>query len=772
MTGVPLILALAGALSFGEVDLNRGWTRTVGAEKRSVDLPDDFNINRPWVESAGGNRAFKAAADGVYRKTFTPDPQWRGKRIYLELDGVQAFCDVLLNGSPVATWEYGSLAFETELTDRIDWSGANEIEVRCGTGGSAGCRWYTGCGITRGAKLILREKTAFVRHGLSVVTPDVSAERAVVRVTAETSGPSAEIVVRILSPQGAEVGRTTAAAREDGAPVVLPDVNLKAPELWDIASPRQYGIVAELIRDGKVLDRVERRFGVRRIEFSNAFGFRLNGRKVFLKGAVGHQHLGALGEASFRRAWKRQLEVLREFGFNAVRCAHNPYPEEFLDLCDEMGVLVVDELVDKWKGWWPGRSPFMELAPRFVEEWVRRDRNHPSVILWSVGNETQFSRNLPFADGQHGIGEYRHLDGLVKRWDRTRPTTVAMFPARAGEVTRRDPGFWENPVPPELSRVTEVASYNYVPGDYAAYRRQFPHLVVFQSEAAVNALTRAFYLMDYDSMVGLCYWGAIEYWGESDGWPKKGWDYSFFRRTLEPHPQAWLVRSAFRSVDEEPVVRIGVETGEAVRKHWNDVEVGSLRLVSDWTFPEGKDRRVLVFSNGNETELFLNGKSLGVRRNEVGDPERRNIMEWKAVPFAPGCLEAVARRRGNVVARHRIETAGSPVGIEVECENAADWLSDGADLQYVRVRAVDAAGRTVRGATGSVSFAVTGAATLVAVDNGDSCTGARFDVDTVQFHHGTVQAILRSTRSAGDVVLTVDAGRLGVRRVELATANH
>ena len=289
------------------------------------------------------------------------------------------------------------------------------------------------------------------------------------------------------------------------------------------------------------------------------------------------------------------------------------------------------------------------------------------------------------------------------------------------------------------------------------------------SKAAVNALTRAFYLMDEATSVGLCYWGAIEYWGESDGWPKKGWDYSFFRRTLDPHPQAWLVRSAFRDVTVEPVVKIGVETGARVRKHWNDVEVGSLRLASAWDDAGPAERRILVFSNAEEVELRLNGRSLGRKRNEMNDPARRNVFDWPSVGYVPGRLEAVAWSGEKVVARDAVVTVGPAVAIAVACENPDDWVADGQDLEYVRVEAVDVAGRRVRGALGRVTFAVDGAARFLAADDGDSNTARRFDDPAVDLHAGAALCIFRSTKTAGAVAITVDAGPLGTQTIRLMT---
>ena len=781
MMKAAVVAALAATAAFGAevVDLNDGWTRTVGAETATVDLPDDFRINLPWDRGASAGRGFKAETNGVYRRTFFADPKWRGRKVSVAVDGAQDRCEVRLNGKTVGAGDYGSLGFEADVSDALAFGRENELEIRCENGGVRSCRWYTGCGITRGVRLVIRGRTSFVRHGLSVTTPVAGPDRATVRVLAEIAGwcyvtnGTAAVTATVFAPDGREVGR----ARKEldrckglFAEVTLPEIEVRDPELWDVDSPRLYRVTAAVERDGAVTDTAERRFGIRRIEYSKDFGFRLNGRKVFLKGMSNHQHLGALGEASFPRAWRRQLAVMKEFGYNAIRCSHNPYPDELLDLCDEMGVLVVDELVDKWRGCWPGVKPFFEQAGALVREWIRRDRSHPSVILWSVGNETQSGMYcLPLDYGDWGVTEYRVLDALVKRWDMTRPTTAAMFPARAGAVTSREPTFRTRVIPPELSCITEVASFNYVPSDYAAYRRYAPHLIVFQSEAAVNALARAYYLMDYDTSVGISYWGAIEYWGESDGWPKKGWNYSFFRRTLDPLPQAWLIRSVFRSAEEEPVVRLGVKFAATERVSWNDVDVGSMRLASSWNFAPGTKRSVYAFSNGDSVELLLNGRSLGRKDNETGNTDRRNMFIWDGVAFEPGAIEAVAFKGDREIARHRLETSGEAVGIRLEAESSGDWRADGRDLQYVRVTAVDARGRCVPDAKGELRFSVTGAAKLLAVDDGDAYTDRLFNGGATKLYAGKALAILRATHAAGEAVLTVDAGPLGRAQLKLAS---
>ena len=378
-------------------------------------------------------------------------------------------------------------------------------------------------------------------------------------------------------------------------------------------------------------------------------------------------------------------------------------------------------------------------------EWIKRDRNHPSVILWSFGNELQFQEErCGFPTRDWGVTTYDIMNTLAKRLDPTRPTTVAMYPARAGGIVKHSAEFTmeENIVPPELAQHTEVASFNYCWEDYDKYVRYAPQMIVYQSEATTNELAAPFYGMDRDRMVGLAYWGAIEYWGESIVWPKKGWDYSFFRHSLEPNPQAYLIRSLF--LPDEPQVHIAVE-GKTDTLWWNDLVVGQTRVSDHWNRTTGERLTVNVYSNAEEVELLLNGKSLGTKQNDQ-DSKRMHITTWRDVAYAPGRLIAIARTNHKEVARHQIETTGRATRLIIETENA-DWRADGQSLQFVKVYAVDSKGRHVPTAEGTVTFEVEGAATLLAVDNGDHSSEELFAGKQRRLYEGFALATLRSVRN-------------------------
>jgi beta-galactosidase len=737
------------------------------ADWRKLDLPHDFQFEQPWDSTASRSRGFKAMGVGWYRKSFKANEAWKGKRVLLDFEGIMLHGDVWVNGKKVGGTDYGYLGFESDIADIIKYDADNVVAVRASTDG--GSRWYTGGGLFRDVHLIVKDSISIARHGIFITTPNVSNQNAEVNIQVEVAGIKnkqyeLEIVTTIFSPEGKQVAQTKTLAPKKSklveVEVPLPKVTIANPQLWSCETPALYSAEVALVLNGKVMDDLTQKFGIRTIEFSREFGFKLNGKKVFLKGIANHDDLGAVGVAAYQTSIARQMDVLKSFGFNSIRTSHNPYSESFLKLADEKGLLIVDELYDKWGSTvaWAGSAPWNDVWYNNEKEWIKRDRNHPSVILWSFGNELQFQEerwNFPTSDW--GVTTYRLMDVVAKRYDPTRKTTVAMYPARAGGIVKADPDFKikENIVPPELATVTDVASFNYVWDDYQEYLKHAPNMIVYQSEAVTNELAAPYFGMDREKMVGLAYWGAIEYWGESDGWPKKGWNYSFFNHSLEPYPQAWLTKSIFQ---DEPVVHIGVVDNEGESKMWNDQIVGQKVISSHWNRLEGKKYNIYTYTNAGEVELLVNGKSVGVQQNST-DVKKRNTIYWKDIPFAPGKITAIARKGGKVVAQDELETTGKAVGLKIETENA-DWKADGMDLQYMKVYAVDSKGRTVPTTEGDVTFDVSGEAKLIAVDNGDHLSNELFSGSKRKLYKGFAMAILRSNQTAGNVKLKVTAAGL------------
>lgn len=786
---------LAEFSTYQHLLFNDGWKfqlgNPAGAEKvdfddsgwRSLSLPHDFQFEQPWDETGGGARGFKLMCDGWYRKTFDADASWRGHKVSLDFGGIMYYGDVYFNGRKVASTEYGYVGFEVDVTKYVSYDRPNVVAVYANTGVTNGSRWYTGGGLFRDVHLQVRNTTHIARHGVYIVADDVVLEKpqvaasATVKLNVEVDqwqkhNTAVRAVIR--DPQGEVVAETTGAmpqfTHQQCSEIPLEPVVLQHPRLWDIESPELYTAEIVVTADGVTADSLVESFGIRKLEFSNEFGFKLNGRKVFLQGMANHHDMGALGVASYDEGIERIMLQAKEFGFNCIRCSHNPYSESFTRIADRVGLLIVDELIDKWsdKDYWGGRQPFTSLWYKLIPEWVKRDRNSPSVILWSLGNELQTRTDwCGFPTNDWGVTTYHIFDTLLKRYDPSRLTTVAMFPAREGALRKeKDGSDMEHVVAPELAQVTDVASFNYQSNCYADYLRHHPHMILFQSECQTSQLLWGFYNMDRERSVGMAYWGAIEYWGESNKWPKKGWNYSFFDHCLNPYPTAWLIKSAF--VPDEPLVHLGVVNGAGESISWNDVQVGNLDLNENWTHEAGSKQTVYTFSNCEEVELLLNGRSLGRKQNNLWKNNdhldkwdkgmlnsKRNYVLWDNIPYEAGKLEAIGYNGGQRVCRHEIQSTGKAVALRVEL----DPLQNGTQLRtlkYLRIWAVDAKGRRVYDATGDVTVKVEGAASLFALDNGDHYTDLLFtsDINCKPLYRGFCQAILRLDAAPGKITVT------------------
>ena len=532
----------------------------------------------------------------------------------------------------------------------------------------------------------------------------------------------------------------------------LDSLNLENPQLWDIENPSLYTLEATVYTpQGEIADKVRERFGIRSIEYSPEFGLRLNGKKVLLKGIANHHTLGALGAAAYPDAMEKRIKLLKEFGFNHIRTSHNPYSESFLDLCDENGILVVDELYDKWTTQYAGgRKDWNEQWLHDVPEWVKRDRNHPSVVMWSLGNELQLIPDLPYNDW--GVTPYKLQKSLLNRYDNTRPVTVAMHPRGRNEHT--------DSLPAPLVIETDIAAYNYrymyFPGDC----KKFPWMIFYQSEANASGIPSNYFNMDLDKVVGLAYWGAIDYLGESKGWPAKGWTEGIFDISLQPKPLAYLVKSYFKP--DEPLVHIGIiESNE--ERVWNDVSVGTMQLSENWNREPGELVNLFTFTNQDTVELIVNGKSFGKQRNDTSDSQQRNRILWENVPYKEGDIKAVAYdKMGKKVSEHKILTSGKVAKLQATADNPY-WKGDGYDLQHIVVSAVDKKDILNPTANDMLTFEVEGPAEIIGVINGDMYSDELFTPTPGQegkkasrrLYQGKATVILRSSKGPGPVTLKI-----------------
>lgn len=751
---------------------------------RNIDIPHDFLIEQAWIapdaserpdnSDPGANirsrlspRGFKEMGIGWYRKTFTPDAALKGKRVLLDFEGIMLVGDVYLNGQRIGGTDYGYVGFEIDVTNLLRYGEPNVLAVKADTGKESNSRWYTGGGLFRDVHLIATHpRLYFARHPLRIETKNISTSSATISLQTEIAcqyDSKTKFVTVEVSINDAD-GKTVATHRQELPfrpqqklrEYQLSDISLLQPQLWDCDNPYLYTAQVKLfLPDGTLTDSICEHFGVRSVEFSPEYGLRLNGKKVLLKGIANHHTLGALGAAAYPRAIEKRIQLLKSFGINHIRTSHNPYSRSLIELCDRYGILVVDELYDKWtRQHTGGRTPWEHHWQYDVPEWVKRDRNSPSVVLWSLGNELQQDPNQAFNDW--GVTAYRLQKTLLKRYDDTRLVTVAMHPRYRN---------WEtDSLPCDLAMETDVQAYNYRYMYFPTDGRRFPHMIFYQSEASTAAMGPNYYEMDLDRVIGLAYWGAIDYLGESQGWPEKGWAQGFFDITLQPKPAAYLIKSMFC---DEPVVHIGIQEASRTTE-WNGIKTGLNRLSDHWNRTEGESLSVMVYTNADEVELRVNGKVVGTQKNDRSNPKLRNQLRFTNIIYHSGNIEAIARNGGKIVALHKIETTGEAVALKLEPDNSA-WTADGIDLQHVRITAVDSKGRRVVSANHLVKLNITGDARIAAVGNGNMSSDDINVGNEVHLNEGSALAILRAGQGSSRITLTATADQLRTATIKLET---
>ncbi len=758
-----------------------------------VHLPHDASIGGPFVrDSLNSDRknGFLPRQKGWYRKSLELKENIVGKRIYLEFEGVYRDANIFVNGSNVAHQLNGFMGFFVDITD-VAKIGENLIAVSYDNTDMESSRWYNGEGIYRNVWLLINSDVHVDHYGTYIYTPFITEEFAKVNIETEVKNHKNESLDITLQTEIIDPNGKTLKTIINKAPIGPGELyvfrqfsDLEDPQLWGPANPFIYQLRSTLINNNNdVVDVYESSFGIRNVEFSPEYGLLINGEKVLAKGVNIHHDLGPLGAAAYERGFERRLEGLKKLGVNAIRLSHNPHAKFVLDWCDKNGFLVVDEPFDKWDDQFFGQgNSFEDHWEETMISFLKRDRNHPSVIIWSVGNEPTQQRSPRY---DFGIPMMKKLYDFVRMYEPSRMITAGLHPSRKSGAYGTKNYYYEGP--PEMVFYMDVVSTNYREEFWPVDKANYPQLIFMLSESQVGNLGNEWFNFDHSSSVGLFYWGGTDYIGESFGWPAKGWVNGIIDWNDHWKPFSYYIQSLY---SDEPMVHVAsFSRGSEVEQYWNEVALRYQPMFSHWNW-EGKDSvSVYTFTNCQEVELFLNGKSMGVKKvpelyytknikgltAEEYDPENpltlgppiHDELEWR-IPYESGSIVAVSRIDGKEVARHELKTAGEAYRIVLEPDRNI-INADGMDLSFITVKVVDSKGVIIPDADHNINFRVKGTGTNVAVSNADMLSNESFISDERKVFQGKGMIVIRSSREPGTVRVRASAKGLrnGVVDIEV-----
>ena len=784
------------------ITLQSGWKFAQGAQTdafkpefndaswQTVSIPHDWAIAGPFIPDGDGNTGkLPWKGEGWYRYEMKMPSAFEGKQLIIVFDGVMASPEIYVNGVLAGNWDYGYNSFYLDITDLITFKSKNVIAVHADTR-MHDSRWYPGAGIYRKVQLIAVDPIHAQLWGTQVTTPIVKSNYASVNIISavvnQSVKPEEDITVEqtILSPSGIVIASSASKEKmEAGATKAFESTMvLINPQRWDIYHGVMYSVVTKVRKGEHVLDTYTTTFGVRTIRFTADDGFYLNDRRVQLKGVNLHHDQGPLGAAFYPRAMERQLQLLKETGCNAIRTSHNVPAPELLDLCDKMGILVLDEIFDKYdrKVDLVDGADFTAFAERNVRNWIMRDRNHPSIFLWSVGNEigdVQWNKNGGFAKLHTMVNE-------VKKYDQSRPTTLVCDSRNSANLRHFD--------------YYDVHSWNYG-RRYDLARQLEPNKSVIISESASTVSTRGFYewplpakktdftkslqISSYD--LNAPDWAEIPdddfMWQQDENYVAGEFVWTGFDYLGEPTPyenQSVLklgladrnasVSSYFGIFD---LVGLPKDRYYLYRSYWNP-DVNTVHILPHWNWPgmEGQNIPVFVYTNGDCAELFLNGRSLGKQCKKPDSQksvERFRLM-WNDVPYAPGELKAIAYKEGVQIGESILKTADQPYKIKLTADRST-INADGMDLSYITIEALDKNGNSCPLADQLIDLKVDGVGTIAGVGNGNPQSIASFQSSQIKLFYGKAMLILRSATAKGTIHVSASSKGLIEDSVSITT---
>ena len=739
----------------------------------SVNIPHDWAIYGPFdkeidkqvvaivqngeetaTEKTGRTGALPYVGEGWYRNRFSIEEDHIGKKIILMFEGAMSEPKVYLNGEKIGEWGYGYSYFYFEISQKIR-AGENILAVHLNNPDKSS-RWYPGAGLYRKVRLIIKDGRSFEQWGTTITTPFVSAKLAKVNIKNKFSGTGLRIITNILDDAGNLVG-TDETERFFGDEFDQ-NIAVQDPELWSPESPYLYTAVSKLYAGGELVDEISTRFGIRTIEYSGAFGFKLNGEVRKFKGVCLHHDLGPLGTAINEAALRRQLTILKDMGCDAIRSSHNMPSLEQLELCDEMGFMFLAESFDEWKvakvenGY---HRFFDEYAEKDVVNLVRATKNHPSIVMWSSGNE------VPDQWGPEGVKRAKWLQEIFHREDPTRPVTVGMDQV-------------ENTLKSGFGALLDVPGLNYRLHLYEEAFEKFPQGFILGSETASTVSSRGVYkfpvvqgkMKQYADLQSSSY--DLEYcsWSnlpdddfilqDDKPWVIGEFVWTGFDYLGEPTPydEKWPSRSSYFGIND--LAGLPKDRFYLYRSRWN-TQAPTLHILPHWNWEgrEGETTPVFVYTNYESAELFVNGKSQGVQRKNNSTPQNRYRLMWMDVKYEPGTLKVVALgENGKTGLTQEIHTAGAPYQIRLTPDREV-LSADGKDLSFVTVSVVDRKGNICPTATNQLQFQVKGKGTFKAACNGDPTSLEQFHLPSMKLFSGKLVVLVQSEKEPGEINLKV-----------------
>lgn len=753
---------------------------------RFLDLPHDWSVEGTVSEKAptGGSGGYLPAGIGWYRKYFSIRKSDMKMNNLIVFDGVYMNSDVWLNGNHLGNYPFGYNSFYYNL-DSFLKEGENVIAVKVDNSKQPNSRWYSGSGIYRHVWLIRTNKLHIAQWGIYVTTPEISENSATVAANVRFENASSAVgkailLSQVLDDKGEIIGQTESPLQiQPWQELTLTQqIKIPSPRLWSVDKPVMYSLVTKIMVNSKPVDEVKTPFGIRSIRYDVDKGFFLNGQNIKMNGVCLHHDGGCLGAAVPIKVWERRLQFLKEMGCNAIRASHNPVAPEFLDLCDRMGFLVMDEVFDEWK---KGKVPFGyniyfdEWAEKDVISMIRRDRNHPSIVLWSAGNE------IPEQSALNGPEMLQKLIGIFHNEDTTRPVTVACDNIASDNNTARV----------EFLNLLDIVGYNYVDRwherrelFYSIDRQAHPDWKMIGTESASNGSVRGDYNLGRDTgvinpnynfrmiraeqlwkfvsvnpyVIGDFMWTGIDYLGESR-WPSKNSSSGVIDLCGFPKDGYFFYQSQWT---KNPMIHLF--------PHWN------------WEGREGQVIPVIAYTNCDAVELFVNGKSFGEKRMEF--PRQGNSGSWNGyaftqilpttadlhlswdVPYEPGTLKAIGKKNGKVVYTEVIETTGKPASIKLIVDNK-QIRADNQDVAHVRIEIIDARGNIVPTADNLIQYKIEGNGKLIGLDNGNPADHEPYKSNKRKVFNGMGLAVIQAGKTPGKVTLTASAEGLADVSVEI-----